>query len=355
MSVPCAVMGSASRFGSAGLGVLLALVGCASQPPPPPEPPLRATGAAGGPRAAASAAPDPPLARESECERVGRDQRAALRPYFDEVRSDGSDFDTRGFVRGFCWSDDRGAWGLELSAIQVTPRHMVKIPMRMEAAAELGGRLRIVCVAGDERVAAASDRAFEASRPLEGSTFDWSGDGVPELTFPASNDYTFPEVEIWMAADHRVAPYPPAGGMHARVVRDVDGDGRPDLLYTAPYSGELEIYESVDVTRFFAPEDGGFWLVAHSLADGTFSRDDEVARTWAKRACPDGALDERRGASAPEDALSDATAIRCARLWGVSQAVVERSIARRCKKPHACSNEAILKKWAAAPAPLVLR
>jgi hypothetical protein len=130
-------------------------------------------------------------------------------------------------------------------------------------------------------------------------------------------------------------------------VDDVDHDGRLDLLSHGPYTGSDTSSCSGFPTRMTGP-----LLLAHSLASGGWSWTDEVARTFARRACP----------RAPR-ALSNAQDVVCARLWGWDAARTRRSI--RCRAPRqsdscdqpprdVCGDYDVRAAWAAATPPLSL-
>jgi hypothetical protein len=298
------------------------------------------------------AAASPAASPHALCEALARDQRAALRPYFDEERRTSGAFDGRGFVRRFCWPDTAGVWGVSFSAIEVTPSKLIKIPYRSEAGPFVSATLSLVRVGLDGRRLSGKPRPYSWIAGQEGSAFDWNGDGVAELAFPQGAGSA--ELAIWTVASGAIAPYAPAADIAVRAVEDLDGDGRPDLLYTAPFSGEMELPDAMDTSLYLRPHEGGFWLVAHALPDGTFSRDDEVAREYARKECPAGDLDVRDRNWPEDEALAVAQAVRCAKLHGVERGKIEAFLDRKCKQRRGCLNEAKLRGWAAAAAPLRL-
>lgn len=125
---------------------------------------------------------------------------------------------------------------------------------------------------------------FESSMALRQviSTFDYDGDRVSEafVWTRASGDELDgdgrSELDLLTVARGVVTRYAPAGGVPPfRRVVDIDEDGRPDLLDTRCH--ELDSEEPS------AQQSLG--CLAHSRADGTFSRDDSVARDFAQRQC----------------------------------------------------------------------
>ena len=138
--------------------------------------------------------------------------------------------------------------------------------------------------------------------------FDYDSDGLPEAVFlhgrtvGGSGGTVVTSGSVWTVSRGRIGPYPgvPQGVLGTT---DADCDGRPDLLYEGPFFwGPCA---SPMGCSQYAPK-----LLAHSLADGTFSVDDGVAHDWARRQCP---CPEQ---GLPDDLMVAHAAARCARLWG---------------------------------------
>ena len=192
--------------------------------------------------------------------------------------------------------------------------------------------------------------------------FDYDGDGTDEFFhFVAeaehgSGAYARISSELWTYREGRVVRYEGAPE-HARLVRDLDHDGRPDLLFPGPYQGLFAYPGYCDGGVFDAatdPENGSAIFVAHSLPDGSFSTTDEVAAAALKERCP-----------APPDfsqantEVEISSAIRCARAHGAPANALERTVAEACKRiaptcpgQTGCLNQHLFDQWIHAPLPL---
>ena len=120
--------------------------------------------------------------------------------------------------------------------------------------------------------------------------FDFDGDGEDEIVVSRWTS-TF----LYAFKRGRIVPYPPAAGLDIGAVKDVDGDGRPDLL-VRPFGDDPPT--TVE-------------LLAHALPDGTFTFHDALAVKHAQALCPSDAPVTR---NATDEEL--ANGIACARLWG---------------------------------------
>ncbi len=157
---------------------------------------------------------------------------------------------------------------------------------------------------------------------------DYDGDGVPELWIRTDEDGVegghFAASFILTVHDGKVTEYAPAEDLgEIKTPVDVDGDGRLDL----PASLGLTIHDhgSCFGKADLAPAD----MLAHALADGTFSQMDDVAMAHVKKWCP-----------AMPSTISTRTAALCARLWTLPANVkaTRAGIAASCV-PWDCAQE----------------
>lgn len=198
----------------------------------------------------------------------------------------------------------------------------------------------------------------------EPTAFDYNNDGVPELVAPIAyrpaEEASIYGGNIWTVIDGQIAPYAPAGGVVVHAVRDVDTDGRPDLVIHGPYTSlSTSCASSFSLTALGPP------LLAHSLADGTFSTDDEVALAFARASCPGPptSIVERHDEGSVD---SDRTgnAVVCARLWGAETSALVAQLRRECAVPShvardnpcsECMESSFFEVWASTEPPLRLR
>jgi len=174
---------------------------------------------------------------------------------------------------------------------------------------------------------------------------DYDGDGEIEI-FRAHNQQATEaedqhEAAVLTFKDGNLTPYPPAANLSIVVPRDVDGDGRLDLLSSGPYA---------NVRSFNALGNGEDLVSAvfayHSLSDGTFALDDAAAIDFTRSQCPSPpkavslTLEDTTGGS-PD--LADQ--LVCARLWGVSRAKIEAAWNAVCKDFDASENPFACKEW----------
>jgi hypothetical protein len=138
---------------------------------------------------------------------------------------------------------------------------------------------------------------------------DLDGDGVPEAILESFRG-SFgscegrPKLRVLSAKGGQIVDYPIPFPFDAWI--DADGDGRPDLV-------DQSYFSYVNYGLCGDDRSTSVPILLHARADGTFSRDDQVARAWARTQCP-----ER-----PADPGSD---VACARVWGATREEVEAQL-----------------------------
>jgi len=195
---------------------------------------------------------------------------------------------------------------------------------------------------------------------LPEALFDYDGDGVPEflhgkyLIDPGSGGTAIIYGELWTYRAGKVIHYPgvPAG---IRLARDVDGDGRPDLLFS-PFRGKLSFTLCDLVFDANAYNDEALFA-AHSLADGTFSSTDEVAIAHARTWCPQ--PPDLATLTDPVDSVYER--FPCARAWGIEAPELAPLIDAYCQQEIArcpskqCVDRSVLRGWGQVRAPVLLK
>ena len=157
-------------------------------------------------------------------------------------------------------------------------------------------------------------------------TFDYDGDGLPELLVSGTRDEDGGLVQVdpryqgfgvvWRAASADVEAYAPTATLAIESFADVDSDGRPDLVTRARIEGSDG---DVSSWYFFGPE-----RVGHSLGGGGFSFDDGVSSARLARDCAGATLATASARSLFEAAL-------CARAAGQPAERIERDWVARCR------------------------
>lgn len=334
----------AMRFPITSLAV--ALVACTRSTPAPQTPPSPTPSPTPAPVVAA-----PSIAPADPCEPLLVAHRAAV------ARLGDAEGNRRELLASFgrCLPTRGGQWAVvvdDVRSIDATDTSPVHLEGHWSVAHAAGG--------GDPVRSRREASWFDQSRPaLEGAwAFDYDGDGEEELVLHTVTHGTeqadTAHGEVLTFRDGAVGPYRRADGVEPEEARDVDGDGRPDLLTRAPYRGEGD-----DSPSDFTYSMAGPALLAHSLADGGFSRDDAAARAHARTACP-----ARLAAVFPTGNEIGGSHVVCARVWGVPAADVVRAIRARCasvqeagsgnpRRPH-CGDVRVLERWAALTPPVTL-
>jgi hypothetical protein len=320
--------------------LLLALVPACHSPeaaPPPPAPtPPPASVAPPAPVASASAGPATP---EGVCHRLLAANRDLLAQEREAPAGDQS------FAES-CFPTAHGAWALRLDQWKST-----RTPAQGDDAIERKGHFTIVHLpdgaeakqlpAGLGPLTAGPTSVDTMSFTQKPVLFDYDGDGEPEIFLPTF-DSTHEGADDWRVAlltwkKGAITAYP---GLPAdlKELKDVDGDGRPDLLYYPVHAERSRACSGFDF-RWDGPAH-----VAHSLPGGAFSLDDKVATDQLLRACPappKGKSKPVRGAACDACPSKDCRLCAeqtsppelCARLHGASEKDALALLKGLCKAP----------------------
>ncbi len=257
-------------------------------------------------------------------------------------RRDAADMVVGSVRLGACFPAGRGAWTFVLQDARFVPAS-TDAPA---GPARMGARLALAHVDEHGNVTTHDVRAFleaptaaDGAPPVPGANccedfggsgiqqpvlFDFDGNGESEIYVSASFHHEGDDEHdghVWSFDGHAIVPYPGTATMDIRTLEDVNADGRPDaILYETLDAGSScgsGFPLTVDTPRF----------VAISNPDGSFDRDGAAARAYARTWCP----------SVPAR-IASAQDVVCARLRGVSDAVVRQRINARTS-PWDCGLE----------------
>ena len=225
-----------------------------------------------------------------------------------------------------CEDDGAGAWALVLSELTEEPfvPEGVEVGEDEEQPTVIRGTWSLAyapaegpAVLGEAQPLEMISGVFYSATEVDVlARHDYDGDGHAELALwvgtRAHEEEPVGEVQVAAFRDGAVQAYPPAAlPVPVDTVRDVDGDGRPDLVSRAPYFGT----SPWSVARTPC---GGPWHVFHALPDGTFSDQDAVAMEALREECP-AAPSHLFPARADEAGYQEGLlAVSCARLHGLS-------------------------------------
>jgi len=152
--------------------------------------------------------------------------------------------------------------------------------------------------------------------------FDYDADGEPEGFIARRGlhygSYVRGNDMLWTFRNGVVEPYPAALGIGIVELRDVDSDGRPDLITYGPYHGFI-VFKCGLHSGYPNPFNGPK-LMVHALPDGSFSHDDEAARAYALRGC-----------AKPPAVVDTDIDMACAFLWGRDKGWIGRSL-KSCRR-----------------------
>ena len=238
-----------------------------------------------------------------------------------------------GIPFGTCWSGPTSTWSISLELNAAGGEVVGLAVLHVDAGEKLTRHVRKL----DE---------IEGGRRqfVEAKVFDFDGDGDPELYLAFTGEgagcdpSAYPNGEIVGFHGGKIAPYAPAKGLAIFALKDIDKDGRPDIVTPSPFA---TFDDTHGVVANFAPH-----LVAHALPDGTFSRTDAVAVAAAKAICP------RKPTTFPvDDGIAIVKTVGCARLWGMTAEAIGEHVSG---ESFSAGPEAFAELLAAKP-PLTLR
>ena len=251
---------------------------------------------------------------------VGRTCEAIVRQIETEVaelaKSAELDLPKRTSMVGVCSDSPKGAWFVALppDAKATPPASEEDLAFLLDSAWEV--HFEPASGPGAKRVHKEELANFGARIVHPPRLFDFDGDGVPELYLAVDETgdegHRARQHGLFSFRDGKVVPYAPVAAIPFTDLVDHDGDGRPDLLMYAGYTDSLEGCYSGFPTDHARPS-----FLAHSLADGTFSTDDAVAKAFVASWC----------AKKPGAIASSYDAV-CARLFARDAAAVKRERAR---------------------------
>ena len=194
--------------------------------------------------------------------------------------------------------------------------------------------------------------------------FDFDGDGTAEaivivettLFSESGLSSTMRRGRVWRSRGADITLYPPSLDIAFEQARDVDGDGRPDLIGRGPFAGFVpNVCGSEELYLVTGPP-----LLFHATPDGAFNADDGAARDFARRECrsPPHPVVVVSTHDDPEkvDMAGSARGIACARLWGFAETPLLAEIGSRCRTPPEagcprCDDRGLLERWSRLPPP----
>lgn len=192
---------------------------------------------------------------------------------------------------GQCIVGQDAVWGLVLTRAQLVPENeLVEGQWRIIRVDRHGNRTEAISGGSAGGWLAAQDinfwHGFFQTESFRGQLFDFDGDGEDELILSLTSWYheseTIQRVWVVQRQGDQLTDYAPALSFSAREVRDVDQDGRPDLLLDT-------LYRTYDVCGLGLPWDGPCGA-ARSLPDGTFSSQDPAMLAYGREQCPNARL-----------------------------------------------------------------
>ncbi|WP_394849746.1 VCBS repeat-containing protein [Pendulispora brunnea] len=251
---------------------------------------------------------------------------------------------------GGCWSDKSGAWSFVLERLCRAPSDVSeatsvawlgrwvlnyesgsKPALRYAPNAAAASSLSNTCIGSTEHPGDIAVKDLSELRITAPKVFDYDGDGRAEFLLRAtsstledrrdgieSEEYRIEE--LLSAGSGKIEPYAPAvkilGTSRLIDIRDVDNDGRPDLLFT---------YKAL-------PSGLPPHRVAHSLPDGTFALDAAAVIAERDQCANVARLLPVLKSDGKVDHSETETAFACAIVAGEKPADVHKRLKQGCAK-----------------------
>ena len=229
-----------------------------------------------------------------------------------------------------CWATARDAWGVVFEDFQ---------PYGVPGERSMRMRWRLLYDDGEIVTGPANDvevGPFDGAISFAALLFDYDGDGRSEVALLVQRYYhMFDEQEgsLLTLRDGHIMPY---GTLAFVGIADEDEDGRPDLLTDVPFRENSGCRGGLLSTLM------GPYFLAHSLADGRFSMNDDEAQRYARegwrpyvRTDGVGQRYASEGCPSAPDLASIGAAVtlkdvRCARIWSTPTASIMAVLAPPC-------------------------
>lgn len=265
---------------------------------------------------------------------------------------------------GACFEDESGAFVITLQQARLQDGWpQIEARWALEHVDRDGQTARIVPTEREDNAAAAESYNWLTGYPglmtaeVSGLTVNGKIAVFTRVHGTYHEGADFSRGRLFVFAGGAIVPHAPAASMNIERTFDSDADGIADLETYGPFDIEGEWCRSAFGRRLAGP-----LLLAHGLADGTYSMSDEVVAEHVKKQCPRSPA--KIVVKGSEDDTGKSTFnVACQRLWGASTAAIEAQIRRECPPipperqcdEGVCSDHDKLREWAAVKPPLTLR
>lgn len=235
-----------------------------------------------------------------------------------------------------CFPSAKGAWFIEPKEVKRLPKKEDdvepgwEIPYTLAYMTPEGKTVRSAHVSGS----ISRRNVIEVQEVSVQGVYDYDGDGVSEIGLTTEHRYGDEDrteqttLYSWKdgdAIEYKAAPW------SFEAMRDVDNDGRPDLLLKGPFVAEVGC--SYDGEIHFAP-----MQIAHSLPNGEFSFHDDIAKEVVRLQCgpppTELMITSGEGASRRIDERVTMVRITCARMYGISADELAKRLRQAYPFPH---------------------